>query len=52
MTAPPLGSVELLAETLPAPIVDEYRRSFDNRDTKAVAAARATADKMCESLAG
>ncbi len=50
MTAPPLGSVELLAETLPAPIVDEYRRSFDNRDTKAVAAARATADKMCESL--
>ncbi len=50
LTAPPPGSAELLSETVPASIVEFYRQSFANREAKMLATARATADKMCESL--
>ncbi len=47
----PSGVVELLAESVPASVVEAFRRSFTSRDPKAVAAARATYEKMDRSLA-
>jgi imidazolonepropionase-like amidohydrolase len=51
LTDLPDDSVSLLAETLPADVVQQVRASFKARDTSAVARARDTYDKMKRSLA-
>ncbi len=47
----PAGSLGLLAESVPASVVEQYRASFASRDPKAVAAMAATYARMEQSLA-
>ena len=47
----PEASMSLLSQTVPADVVTTYRTSLAAKDPKAVATARATYDKMAQSLA-
>jgi imidazolonepropionase-like amidohydrolase len=47
----PAASIDLLAESVPPNVVEQYRASFVNRDAKALAASRDTFGKMARSLA-
>lgn len=47
----PPDTVDLLSQSVPASVVEQFRAGFANRDPKALAAARATYDKMERSLA-
>jgi imidazolonepropionase-like amidohydrolase len=47
----PAEALGLLAETVPASVIEQYKATFKGRDPKAVAAAKATYDKMAQSLA-
>jgi imidazolonepropionase-like amidohydrolase len=47
----PAASMQLLSESVPASVVEQARSTFLNRDPKALAASRATHDRMERSLA-
>lgn len=46
----PSAAVDLLSESVPARVVEQFRGTFLNRDPQALAASRATYDKMQRSL--
>ncbi len=47
----PADWLELLAESVPADVIEQYKATFVGRDPKAVAAAKATYERMAKSLA-
>ena len=47
----PKASLDLLSQSVPASVVEQFKASFATRDPRAVATARATYDKMERSLA-
>jgi hypothetical protein len=47
----PAAWLPLLAETAPAGVIEQYKATFVGRDAKAVAAAKATYERMAKSLA-
>jgi imidazolonepropionase-like amidohydrolase len=51
LDAAPAEALPLLAETVPAGVIEQYKATFTGRDPKAVAGAKATYEKMAKSLA-
>ena len=46
----PADALGLLAETVPTSVIEQYKATFKGRDPKAVAAAKATYERMAVSL--